>query len=275
MKIFGKYETEVAGDFNDYLEQNPKAVELLMFFTKELMQRQEVEFNMNRYMQEVHNSTYEFSKKTTLGEDRLIEEANNEWARIYDSMGENHIAWVESRNWNNEVYLLGLVTEHLEDKDKVIVDAGCGSGLDLNALASIFPEKQFIGFDISKVQIELATEMSRRNGITNTTFINSTYTSTTLDDASVDVFLLKRNLSPSALIPDRSLSESIGTSDLLEVNEEINRVLKTDGNLVKTQVSLGGTIGRINPGFEYLSAFVWPEGDLDDPFEISFLYGKE
>lgn len=51
-----------------------------------------------------------------------------------------------------------------------VMDAGCGHGLALIALAERYPRSRFVGYDLSDEAISHATELARRAGLVNLTF---------------------------------------------------------------------------------------------------------
>ena len=57
----------------------------------------------------------------------------------------------------------------LEDGIEVL-DAGCGQGSALIALAGRFPRSRFIGYDLAEEAVAHATELARRAGLENVTF---------------------------------------------------------------------------------------------------------
>ena len=77
----------------------------------------------------------------------------------------------------NELYIHNLVTPYylrnqkiIDTKDKVILDAGCGSGYKCLLLAEANPGAKIVGVDISKKSIELAQHRLEYHGFTNVEF---------------------------------------------------------------------------------------------------------
>ena len=77
----------------------------------------------------------------------------------------------------NELYIHNLVTSfYLRDqkvidaKDKVILDAGCGSGYKSLILAEANPSAKIVGVDISAESIKLAEQRLKLHGFDNTEF---------------------------------------------------------------------------------------------------------
>jgi SAM-dependent methyltransferase len=54
-----------------------------------------------------------------------------------------------------------------------ILDAGCGTGQRLLAVARRYPKAQFVGLDMTAASIAVAEALSRRHGIRNVEFCNS------------------------------------------------------------------------------------------------------
>jgi 2-polyprenyl-3-methyl-5-hydroxy-6-metoxy-1,4-benzoquinol methylase len=55
-------------------------------------------------------------------------------------------------------------------KGSNVMDVGCGSGLALNKMAALFPQSNFVGYDISNEAIEVAACKARELGLTNIQF---------------------------------------------------------------------------------------------------------
>ncbi|MFZ0717878.1 class I SAM-dependent methyltransferase, partial [Mycobacterium sp.] len=56
---------------------------------------------------------------------------------------------------------------------KRILDAGCGTGQRLLAVAKSYPKAQFVGLDMTAASIAVAEDLSRRHGIRNVEFCRS------------------------------------------------------------------------------------------------------
>lgn len=110
------------------------------------------------------------------------------------------------------------VRDYLESisNNKIIVDAGCGTGKFLNVLER--DSKQYIGIDLSDKQLEKAQEKSIKE---NSIFINTNLSSIPLEDNSVDLIVS---------------SWVLGTMLDLEERErclnELKRILKIDGSII-------------------------------------------
>ncbi len=77
----------------------------------------------------------------------------------------------------NELYIHNLVTSFylrdqkvIDTKDKVILDAGCGSGYKSLILAEANPSAKIVGVDISAESIKLAEQRLKQHGFDNTEF---------------------------------------------------------------------------------------------------------
>jgi SAM-dependent methyltransferase len=190
---------------------------------------------------------------------------------------------ISSIAWESHVHFLSLIADNLEEKDETILDAGCGSGLDITALSSIFPEKKFIGYDICKEQINSAKSKVKRYGLENILLYQGHHEYIQEPKKSVDILILKKyklrlNEMASPLYGSMILSEEI-SSGWVGINSEFKRILTDEGIHIKyVEHKAGGIAGKLNPGFELLSGIVWPENEknpsLNDPFDIAFLYTK-
>lgn len=53
-----------------------------------------------------------------------------------------------------------------------VLELGCGTGINLLAMAQLFPEAKFIGVDLSKAQIEIAEQAAKKSGLGNSQFLH-------------------------------------------------------------------------------------------------------
>jgi SAM-dependent methyltransferase len=53
-----------------------------------------------------------------------------------------------------------------------VLELGCGTGINLLAMAQLFPEAKFIGVDLSKAQIEIAERAAKESGLGNSQFLH-------------------------------------------------------------------------------------------------------
>jgi len=110
------------------------------------------------------------------------------------------------------------VRDYLEklSKNKIVVDAGCGTGKYLNTLEN--NSKQYIGIDLSDKQLEKAQNKSQKE---TSIFINTNLKNIPLEDNSIDLVI-------STWV--------LGTiTDLLEREQclnELKRILKIEGILI-------------------------------------------
>ena len=127
---------------------------------------------------------------------------------------------------DNDFYEIFSIAEDAENKvseylknvsnDKVVLDAGCGTGKFLNILEE--NSKKYIGIDLSEKQLERAKIKSKKN---NSEFICSNLSNINLESNSVDLIVS---------------SWVLGTiTDLDERNKclnELKRILKTNGMII-------------------------------------------
>ena len=77
------------------------------------------------------------------------------------------------------------VQEYLKElsKDKIVLDAGCGTGKFLPSIESV--SKKYIGLDLSSDQLSKAKLKTKKNSL----FINSSLEKIDLEDNSVDLII--------------------------------------------------------------------------------------
>ena len=150
----------------------------------------------------IKNHRFDLSKKGTLY--LLKRKTTNDY--------DNQEMWTARRNLLQHGFfdgILELILAHFPDNDLNVLDAGCGEGTALSELS--FARKKFndnyIGFDLSKEAINLATQQEMSNF-----FCIADITALPFQNDSFDVLL--DILTPSAY-------------------QEFNRVLKTNGMLLK------------------------------------------
>jgi 2-polyprenyl-3-methyl-5-hydroxy-6-metoxy-1,4-benzoquinol methylase len=82
---------------------------------------------------------------------------------------------------NREVYLERMskplkeklrVARYIDGSAKNILDVGCADGTVTLALAHLYPDKQFLGIDLDKEFVLLATKKAQEEGLTNVRFEN-------------------------------------------------------------------------------------------------------
>lgn len=176
-----------------------------------------------------------------------------------------------------------------------VLDAGCGSGLTLVAMAGLFPRSQFVGYDLCADVVSAAREAASRQGLDNVRFdvvdLASWETSDEFDlitsfdavhDTSDPQELLKRvhaALRPGGVF----LMQDIGGSAYLENNRDFPfaALLYTMSTVHCTPVSLaqnGKGLGTMwgwetaermlrAAGFQHIERHVIP----DDPMNVWFV----
>ena len=101
-------------------------------------------------------------------------------------------------------------------KNKIIVDAGCGTGKFLNVLET--NAKQYIGIDLSDKQLKKAQDKSQKE---NSIFINSNLSSIPLEDNSIDL-----------IVSTWVLGTMLDLEERERCLNELKRVLKIDGSII-------------------------------------------
>ena len=107
-------------------------------------------------------------------------------------------------------YLIKLV------KNKIVLDAGCGTGKFLPSIEPI--AQQYIGIDLSKEQLKNAKNKSLKN---NTQFINTNLSNINLKDNSIDI-----------IISTWVLGTIIDLNERKMCLNELIRVLKPNGKII-------------------------------------------
>jgi len=89
--------------------------------------------------------------------------------RFHEVMAEDSGQTVLTALFDHILPLVPGLTERLQDGIRVL-DAGCGRGLALMAMADKFPDSRFSGYDLSEEAIAWANDQARQRGLDNLTF---------------------------------------------------------------------------------------------------------
>jgi ubiquinone/menaquinone biosynthesis C-methylase UbiE len=117
----------------------------------------------------------------------------------------------------------GAINHSKPKLNDVCVDLGSGRGTDVIRLAEIVGEKGFVyGIDISEGMIKKSVDTSRRLGVKNVDFIQSTLENIKLPSASADLVISNCTINHS--------------SDKQKVWNEVNRILKKGGRFVVSDI---------------------------------------
>jgi ubiquinone/menaquinone biosynthesis C-methylase UbiE len=117
----------------------------------------------------------------------------------------------------------GAINQSNPVPDEVCVDLGSGRGTDVLRLAEIVGDKGFVyGIDISEGMIKKSIDTSRRLGVRNVDFIQSTLENINLPSGSADLVISNCTINHS--------------SDKQTVWNEVNRILKDGGRFVVSDI---------------------------------------
>ena len=126
---------------------------------------------------------------------------------------------------DNDYYEIFSIAEDAENKvknylnniskDKIVLDAGCGTGKFLNIIES--NSKEYIGIDLSDKQLEKARLKSNNNS----RFICSNLSNIPLEDKSIDL-----------IVSTWVLGTIIDINERNNVLSELKRVLKDNGTII-------------------------------------------
>ncbi|MDE5888483.1 MAG: class I SAM-dependent methyltransferase, partial [Bacilli bacterium] len=141
-------------------------------------------------------------KEKNLNKDSSAYYENNDYYEIFSKAedGENKVADYLKR----------------EAEDKIVLDAGCGTGKFLNVLESV--SSKYIGVDLSFEQLIKAQSKRSKN---TTNFINANLKDIMLADNSVDL-----------IVSPWVLGTVLDMNERLECLEELKRVLKPGGKII-------------------------------------------
>jgi 2-polyprenyl-3-methyl-5-hydroxy-6-metoxy-1,4-benzoquinol methylase len=126
-----------------------------------------------------------------------------------------------------ETHILPLVpglTARLERGIRVL-DLGCGRGLVLNRLASLYPNSEFVGIDLSTAAVAFAREMAASAGRDNVNFV------------AVDLSDYDQRAEPEAFDLITTFDAIHDQAKPLNVLKGIRRALKPDGVYLMQDIS--------------------------------------
>lgn len=89
--------------------------------------------------------------------------------RFHEVMAEDSGATVLSSLEEHILPLIPGLTDKLE-KGIQVLDVGCGRGRAINLLAKLYPNSEFVGYDLSKEAVDYANKQAQENGCTNIKF---------------------------------------------------------------------------------------------------------
>jgi len=273
MRVFWETDLHIAEPQD--LTDSPHAARIHAYYERELPREpfDETQFDQKFFQQ--HHTGFAVLKDLTIKPAHHM--ATHLVKEYYNTLGTSYDQLVWARNWAPEAQLITHIEDSLDDRDQVIIDAGCGTGLDLVALAQHFPDKTFIGYDCSDLFVTLAQARAERYYLNNITFHQARHDCTKLEDSVADVLLLKRYLTGATLADCSGRAAEIWQYELHAVNKEFTRIMHDDAIHIRMTHSQGGSVGQDTPGMRFTGGLVWPYSTpprLDQPFDIALFYTK-
>lgn len=154
----------------------------------------------------LNNHNYNISKK---GFPVLVNDSNLKKSKTYDkTLFINRRDFINSKAYKKlYIDIIKSIKNYIND-DTLILDLGCGEGSHINLITKELQDIKVIGIDYSKFAIQMATDYIKEN----TVFIVADVNNIPVKDKSIDIIL-----------------------DILSPfnNQEIKRILKTDGIIIK------------------------------------------
>lgn len=152
----------------------------------------------------------------------------------------------ESRPDMNFANLVQLLFPDDDLEDQLVLDAGCGTGHKLIALARIFPETRFVGMDFCEASLRVARRLAQENKVQN-------------------VELRRADLGATSLAPEFDLILSIGVVHSMENPQKALDILCSgladDGILLLWLYHSLGEFDRLNQ--RELVRLLWGEDRND------------
>ncbi len=141
--------------------------------------------------------------------------AHNPIVETYSLLADKYDDEINLRSCWGQASTRALARIHLKDSYRVVIDAGCGTGRALLALATQNPSVQFVGIDPALNMRKLA--ICRTTGCGNVQILNGCFEQLPLESLSVDYLY--------------SIFAFHWTTDLEASIKELSRVLKHTGEL--------------------------------------------
>jgi len=246
------------------IPKTKKASSIRLYYEIELFCFRDVkkyESVKERYIRDKNEGIKRIESLEHLGRRKQFAEAKKLIECLNDEVGENYDLTVACGIWETDITLLSILAENLDEFDKLIVDCGCGTGLDLNALASLFSDKEFIGYDISTKQIDAAKKRTSRSGNKNVGLFVGNHRDNffPLEPNSVDVMYFKHATWEEEFIPgymEEIRKDKSAMFRLMQSRYKNARtLLKDDGTLVlmgmiNLPLDKCRFVGSLMPGFK-------------------------
>jgi SAM-dependent methyltransferase len=207
-------------------------------------------------------------------------------AKYYNEIAPEYAAF-RAGAWESSYNTLVKFTEKMAiERPKLVVDNGCGIGIDANFLAMLFPGTHVLGIDISSEMLKIAKEKAKRRGLTNIEYVEGSYDAMPVNDGSVDFVYFDGSIE----FDDRFFPENVDLP-CFKVQDyvfekwatEIHRILRDGGllsyaictKLFKTDsVGMGGILRmqmELQDATDYTEHF---EGKGFGDLDIDILDGK-
>lgn len=140
-----------------------------------------------------------------------------------------------------------------EAKDKIVLDAGCGTGKFLNVLEMV--SSKYIGVDLSFEQLIKAQRKKKKD---STNFINANLKDIMLADNSVDL-----------IVSPWVLGTVLDMNERLECLSELKRVLKPGGKIILIENDEGSEFEALRNRDKDLRTRNYNNWILDNEFKVS------
>jgi len=199
-------------------------------------------------LQEVTRSFRGGDSRATV--DDFVARSQEDLMLTHDRMAPRYDEGRAEVGWDRYTKAVTFIAQSLGAADEHIVDCGCGTGIELTILASLFPDKRFTGYDISSRMLEMTAERLGRYGCSNVDLIQGSHLGVTF--APADIALLFSMIDETDLVLEEP-EEAPRLHVLIKLinSKNIAANMKRGGKLFQPGVNPDAEI----PYFEFVSGF--------------------